>query len=86
VKTTVEVPDALFRQAKKYCAENGVPFRAVVEQGLRHVIEGSTVKRRFRLKEFGFRGEGLAGPSDWSQIREIIYEGRGGRGESSEGG
>jgi hypothetical protein len=80
MKTTVEVPDPLFRRARKYCAEKGVSFRALVEEGLRRVLESSPAARPFRLKPFGFRGEGLVGPSDWSELREIIYEGRGGLG------
>ncbi len=84
MKTTVEIPDVLFRRAKKYCAEKGVPFRNLIEDGLRRMLEPPPATRPFRLKPFGFRGEGLAGPSDWSEVREIIYEGRGGLGDQSD--
>ena len=79
MKTTVEIPDALFRRAKKHCAEKGVPFRILIEDGLRRVLESSPPRRPFRLKPFGFRGEGRAGPSDWPAVREMAYEGRGGQ-------
>ncbi len=82
MKTTVEISDALFRRAKKHCAEKGVAFRDLVEDALRRVLEASPAARRFRLKPFGFRGEGQVGPSDWSELRETIYEGRGGLGAS----
>ncbi|MGH9719452.1 MAG: hypothetical protein ACRD8O_04520 [Bryobacteraceae bacterium] len=79
MKTTVEIRDPLFRRAKKYCAEHGIPLRALIEDGLRQILEPPPPKR-FRLKRFGFRGEGPIGPSDWPSIREIVYEGRGGAG------
>ena len=51
MKTTVEIPYALFRDAKKYAAQHGIPLRQVFEQGLRIVVYGSNrVGRRFRLK------------------------------------
>jgi len=84
MKTTVEIPDPLFRRAKKHCADKGIPLRTLIEDGLRRALEPSPAARRFRLKPFGFRGRGLAGPFDWSQVREIIYEGRGGVREPAE--
>ena len=81
MKTTVEIPDTLFRRAKRYSAEKGVPLRAVIEEDLRRVLE-SPAKGSFRLKPFGFRGKGAGGLTDWSRVREMIYEGRGGGGES----
>jgi len=80
MKTTVEIPDALFRRAKKYSAEKGVPLRSVIEEGLRRVLE-SPAQRSFRLKPFGFRGRGAVSVADWSRVRELIYEDRGGKGE-----
>jgi hypothetical protein len=80
MKTTVEVPDALFRRAKKYCAEHSISFRVLIEDGLRRVLDSPAPARPFRLKPFGFRGEGMAAPLDWKEIREMIYEGRGGTG------
>lgn len=41
MKTTVEVPDGLFREAKAYAARHGMPVREVFELGLRLVLEGS---------------------------------------------
>jgi hypothetical protein len=30
MKTTLEIPDAIFRRAKTVAAERGIPFRALV--------------------------------------------------------
>jgi len=60
MKTTVEVPDSLFREAKAYAARNGMPVREVFELGLRMVLEGSAVGRsRFRLKTVTTKDRGL---------------------------
>ena len=79
MKTTVEVPDGLFREAKAYAARNGMPVREVFELGLRMVLEGSPGgRRRFRLKTVTTKGEGLLCDADWSAIRSRIYESHGG--------
>ncbi len=41
MKTTLEIPDALFRDAKKRAAEEGVPLRAIVERALRELLAGA---------------------------------------------
>jgi hypothetical protein len=79
MKTTVEIPDALFRQAKAYAAGHGISLREVFETGLRVVLEGQRpAGRRFRLKTITTKGEGLVCDADWNTIRSLIYEGHGG--------
>jgi len=79
MKTTVEIPDALFRDAKQYAARHGMPMREVFERGVRLVLEGKPrSNRRFRLKTVTTKGEGLQCDSDWATVRSLIYEGHGG--------
>jgi hypothetical protein len=79
VKTTVEISDALLRDAKKYAVRQGITLRAVIERGLRMAIEGEPKSRgRFRLRTITTKGEGLVIDGDWSKIRSMIYEGHGG--------
>ena len=79
MKTTVEVPDALFREAKQYAARQGIPMREVFERGLRAVLEGQPARKRpFRLKTITTKGHGLVCNGDWETIRSLIYEGHGG--------
>lgn len=80
MKTTVEIPDSLFRAAKKHCADRGISFRQLVEAGLRTAIEKPKPATRFKMKRFGFTGEGQI-EQDWAEIRELVYSGRGGTGE-----
>jgi hypothetical protein len=34
MKTTLEIPDAIFRRAKSLAAERGIPFRALVSEAV----------------------------------------------------
>jgi hypothetical protein len=81
VKTTVEIPDPLFRAARKHCAEHGISFRELIEAGLRQAIDRKPPASIFRMKPFGFRGEAQL-EQDWGAIREMIYQGRGGSKEA----
>lgn len=79
MKTTVEITDALLREAKAYAAREGIPLRQVVERGLQMVVGGTPpAARRFKLKTVTTKGEGLVCDGDWGTIRSMIYEGHGG--------
>ena len=79
MKTTVELPDELFREAKAYAASHGITLREVVERGVRSLVRGSASRlRRFRMKTVTMRGEGIAGAGDWNSMRSKIYKGHGG--------
>ena len=46
MKTTVEVPDDLYRQAKAEAALRGRKLRDLIEEGLRLVLEAPRKRRR----------------------------------------
>jgi Bacterial antitoxin of type II TA system, VapB len=82
MKTTIEISDALLDEIRKLAAREGTTVRALVEQGLRHVV---TERRRragaFRLRKASFKGAGLQPgvmATSWERIREMAYEARGG--------
>ena len=80
MKTTVEIADALLTEARKLAARERRTVRALVEEGLRHVLKERERRSRFRLRKATFRGKGLrpeVGEGSWQRIRELIYEGRG---------
>ncbi len=71
MKTTVEVSDALLAEAKALAAREGVPFRALVEEGLRSAIERRSLKsgKGFRLRDGRFHGRGgLRASINWSDL------------------
>lgn len=45
VKTTVELPDDLYRRAKATAALRGQKFRELVEEGLRHAVDAPETRR-----------------------------------------
>jgi hypothetical protein len=79
VKTTVEIPDALFAEVKKYASGRGLTFRQVIETSLRRTLEEKhSVKKPFKLRDGSFKGTGMTPGLNWPAIRKLIYEGRGG--------
>jgi hypothetical protein len=50
MKTTIELPDQLAREAKLFAAERRTTLRALVLQGLEHVIKEKQVSAKSRAK------------------------------------
>ncbi len=80
VKTTVEIADSLMEAAREEAARAHTTVRALIEAGLRRVLEERKKSPPFRLRRASFKGKGLQAPfndSDWEAIRQRAYEGRG---------
>ncbi|MBF8258148.1 MAG: hypothetical protein HW377_522 [Actinobacteria bacterium] len=81
MKTTIQIPDSLFEEARRVAHRERSTLRALVEEGLRRVLADHGKRGGFRLRKATFRGKGLQpglkGVS-WERIRDEIYEGRGG--------
>ncbi len=78
MKTTIEISDALLADAKRVAARDGVTLRALVEQGLRQVLEAQRRSARpFKLRKASVKGRGLQPGVDPSMFRDLAYEGRG---------
>jgi len=82
MKTTIEIADPLLDEARKLAARERPTLRALIEQGLRRVLsERKSRGGAFRLRKASFKGRGLHPDmqgATWEQIRDKIYEGRGG--------
>lgn len=80
MKTTVELPDALLREAKRVALRERTTVRALIERGLRSVVGSRARAGRFALRRASFRGDGLVAghsPRDWESIRDLLYPERG---------
>jgi Arc/MetJ family transcription regulator len=83
MKTTIEINDALLRQAKQVALDRKLTLKAVVEAALRQFLDQPQASQQpaFKLRKCTFKGQGLQ-PGldwhDWEKIRALIYEGRGG--------
>jgi len=75
MKTTVEISDALFKEAKRYAAKNDLTFRQVVEIGLREAISpAAKPKKPFKLKDASVGGDGMLKDFTWDEIMELSYD------------
>ncbi len=69
MKTTVEIPDALFRQAKSRAALQGIRLRDLIVRGLELALEQAAPAESFR-QTFPI----IAGSSEWVITNEAVKE------------
>lgn len=83
MKTTIEIDDALLRDAKRLGVERNLTLKAIFDSALRQYLVQAHVppERPFKLRKRPIKGRGLQ-PGldwhDWDRIRALAYEGRGG--------
>jgi hypothetical protein len=82
MKTTIDIPDALLRQAKRLAAQEDTTLKELIEGALRDKLARARAKPApGPVTTHTFRGRGLqpgASFDDWATLRGMIYEGRGG--------
>ncbi len=80
MKTTVEISDPILSKAKAFAHKEKTTIRALVEEGLRKVLDERSLHRPFKLKDASFKGEGFQDEfknASWEKIRDAVYEERG---------
>jgi hypothetical protein len=86
MKTTIDISDALFEQARAQAKVRGVTLRALVESGLRVVLnQVDAQKPRPAMRDFSF-GKGSCGqtfesqsdPTQWRELGNRQWEWRDG--------
>jgi hypothetical protein len=78
VKTTLDITDALFARAKAHARRTGQPFRAVVEEGLRRLLDEVPAAKRYTLPDHSVGKRGDADPlaaMTWHEMLDAIYGG-----------
>ena len=76
MKTTLDIHDELLARAERRAHETGRPLRALVEDGLRRVLDPSTFRPRYTLPDLRAGGPEAADPLErhtWPELRELIY-------------
>jgi hypothetical protein len=79
MKTTVDIPDALFARAKKHARRAGRPLRALIEEGLRRVLDSEAKDGTYRLQDCSVgapRGKDPLETLSWPELRDEIYGSR----------
>lgn len=79
MKTTIEIADRLLAEAKAVAARDKTTLRALIEEGLREVLQRKKPDRTFKLRDARFKGQGLTPEFEarggWSRLREAAYPG-----------
>jgi hypothetical protein len=81
MKTTIQIPDSLFKEARKVALQEQTTMKALIEAGLRRIISEHKQRERFKLRKATFKGKGLQPDfegASWGKLRDVSYEGRGG--------
>jgi hypothetical protein len=76
MKTTVDLPAALVREAQDLARAEGTTLRALIEDGLRAALERRRSESRFRLPDASVDGNGLRPEfrdAGWDDMRAAIY-------------
>ena len=62
MKTTIQIPDSLFQQARRVAQREHTTLKALVEQGFRRALAERKRRGGFRLRKATFKGRGLQPP------------------------
>jgi hypothetical protein len=79
MKTTVDIPDSLLERARRQARKSGRPVRALIEEGLRLVLDAESRPRGYRLPDRAVGNARSSNPLDslsWQDLRDEIYRGR----------
>ncbi len=75
MKTTVDIAEPMLQEVKRIAAVEGTTLRALVDEGLRHVIaEREKQQTGFRLRDGRFHGDGgVPGIdiNDWMSFKHL---------------
>lgn len=78
MKTTIEIRDELMDRAKRLAKRTGQPVRALVEEGLRRVLEASeALEQGYQLPDLSTGDPAAKDPLEalsWHEQRDLIYE------------
>jgi hypothetical protein len=73
MRTTVRLPEALLRRAKKQAVERGSTLTALIEEGLRTILDGrpSSGRKKPVAPRVSQASGGLISGIDWKKIADI---------------
>jgi len=76
VKTTVNLPEELLREAQELARREGTTLRELIETGLRTVVKQHSRDAHFTLADASVGGRGRQTAyrdAPWDRIRDTIY-------------
>ena len=81
MKTTIEIPDSLLKEAKELAASRGTTLKELVATGLHAVVNDAREPTHVSYRRHTVNGNGLqpgVSTGTWDIIRSLAYEGHGG--------
>ena len=81
MKTTMDISNALYEEARRIARDERITLKALFEEGLRRALADHSHCTPFKLRKATFKGKGLQPEftdASWKQIRNAAYKGRGG--------
>ena len=79
MKITVDIADALLIRAKRHARRRGRSVRALIEEGLRRVLDAEEPGAPYRLPDLSVGNPRASDPLEalsWRHLRDDIYRGR----------
>jgi hypothetical protein len=79
VRTTIEISGPLLARAKRRARALGKPLRALVEEGLRRVLDAPPIRGSYKLQDHSVGRAGAPNPLEsmsWQDLRDEIYGGK----------
>jgi len=79
MKTTLEISDVLLERAKAQARKSGKTLRALVEEGLRLVLDARPATFRYQVPDRSVGKRGGPNPLEslsWQELRDEMYGGR----------
>ena len=76
MKTTIDIHDELLARATRHARGAGVPLRAVVEEGLRLVLQAPQPAEDYRMPDLSVgdpNGDDPLEAYSWQDLSEVIY-------------
>ncbi len=76
MKTTIEISGDLITRANALATRRNTTLSALIEQGLRHVLNDEQPPTKFKLRDGTVDGQGLRKEfrgKDWATIRDSAY-------------
>src|ERR1051326_8665456 len=86
MKTTVEIADPLFEEAKREADTSGCTLRDLIELGLRAELDRRKQRKPFKLRDASVKGEPVPGMRwDWRSLCAYEHIGKPGYPDTIEG-
>ncbi len=77
MKTSIQIPNSLFEEARKLAHQERTTLKALMEEGLRRITSGLKKRKGFHLHKTTFKGNGNQPhleDASWNRIRELSHE------------